>query len=350
MPKSKYDFSEAAVRKNRTFPVGQTVLLAFCVLLQLFLIFIAVIYNPSPQDVIKEYEVTVEPLEDGTLDIEYSFYWKALDETEPLTWVEIGLANSDYTIYDDSISDNIKGWRKVNEDGYVALELHFKDKYYGGDTLRFSFKINQGSMLCEDEDEYFYEFVPGWFNSTPVEHYEFKWLKDDNITSAKGAKEKGDYYVWSGEFECGDYELMRVEYDEYSFIWADTTYYREFNDSGCSNDLAGDKVAFCVFIVIIVLVILAVEINIIDCYVSYVNGRGFRRHYGHYVHVYGRTNPHYRTEANRRAASSRSYGGGGGGCACACACACAGGGRAGCSQKDTYSNTIENALVKKYWR
>jgi Asp-tRNA(Asn)/Glu-tRNA(Gln) amidotransferase A subunit family amidase len=54
------------------------------------------------------------------------------------------------------------------------------------------------------------------------------------------------------------------------------------------------------------------------------------------MHTYGRPNPHYIRARNAYNATHRSRGGGSGGCACACACACAGGGRAGCSQKDTY--------------
>lgn len=334
---------------KRTFPVGRTIGLILCVLAQIFLICLAVVYEPQPQDIIKKYTVTVEQLDDGSLDIEYELYWKAIDSTEPLTWVKIGMANYDYTVYEDSVSDNIRFYSKIEDDGYVALRLDFKEQYEGGESLTFSFKVNQRSMLCEEDGNYFYEFVPGWFNSTPVEEYEFRWLKSDDIIHAKGADEVGDYYVWSGEFDCGEYEKMYVEYKESAVLFAETVFHEEFDDSGAYNDLGGDKAAFVVFIVILVIVLLVVEVNIIDCYVSYYNGRGFMTSYGYHVHVHGRTNPHYIKERNRRAASSGRSGGGGGGCACACACACAGGGRAGCSQKDTYGNTA-NAIVKKYWK
>lgn len=74
------------------------------------------------------------------------------------------------------------------------------------------------------------------------------------------------------------------------------------------------------------------EVYIVDCYVSYGRGRGFLTGHGYHVHAYGRSNPHYiRARDKYNATHSRSGGGGRG-----CACACAGGGRAGCSQKDTY--------------
>ena len=65
-------------------------------------------------------------------------------------------------------------------------------------------------MLCQDTDGYFYEFVPCWFNSTPVENYEFRWEKTDFIDDADGAKMKNSYYVWSGSLDCGEYEILQV--------------------------------------------------------------------------------------------------------------------------------------------
>ena len=87
--------------------------------------------------------------------------------------------------------------------------------------------------------------------------------------------------------------------------------------------------------------ILLGEIMIIDGFVSYGRGRGFVRGYGYHVHTYGRVNPHYTSARDAHNSGSRGGARGGGGCACACACACAGGGRAGCSQKDTYDKKFQ---------
>jgi len=84
------------------------------------------------------------------------------------------------------------------------------------------------------------------------------------------------------------------------------------------------------------------EVYIVDSYVSYGRGRGFLTGHGYYVHTYGRSNPYYIRQRDKYIATHRSNSGGrSGGCACACACACAGGGRAGCSQKDTYGKQPE---------
>ncbi len=330
-------YTPEKIKKNRTFPTGNTVGLVFCILLQVAAILFAVFYTPQPQDVIKDYTVTVTPLEDGRLDIEYSFVWQALDTTEPLTWVEIGMPNRNYTVYEASLSDNISRHLRVVDGDYVALRLDFTRPYKGGETLDFSFKITQNDMLCSTQGGYFYEFVPGWFNETPIEHYTFRWKQSDGIRFAEGARSNGiGYYVWSGSLDCGGYQKMYVGYDEDSFVSAQTVKHIPFDDDGAYNGLREEKGGIIALVVVAVIVMIIFEVYIIDSYVSYSRGRGFLVGYGHRVHVYGRTNPHY-VSARNKYNSSRSGGGGGRGCACACACACAGGGRAGCSRKNGFS-------------
>ena len=94
----KNDYSELAIKKKRTFPVKNTVILAVCIIIQVAAGLFAFNYEPKPQDVIKEYNVTVEPRANGTLDIYYNFLWHAVDTTEELSWVDIGMANFEYTV------------------------------------------------------------------------------------------------------------------------------------------------------------------------------------------------------------------------------------------------------------
>lgn len=347
--KDKNDYSAKTIENRRKFPARNTAIIAICVVAQIFLAYSAITAKAEPQDVIEKYNVTVEPLEDGSLDIEYSFLWKAIDETEELTWVDIGMANSMFTVYEDSISGNIKAYTEIYEDGYTAVRLDFKRGYKGGENIQFSFKVNQEYMLCKDLDSYFYEFVPCWFNSTPVENYEFKWKKTDYIDEADGAKLKRDFHIWSGSLDCGEYEVLQVSYDSDAFKDVEVVEYEPFMTNGAYNQLEEDRtisiVAYCIGIIIL----LVVEIYLLDSHVSYRRGRGFLVGYGHPIHTYGYQNPRYIRAYNRaHTSTSTGRGGGGfrgGGCACACACACAGGGRAGCSQKDTYTN-IER--IKKY--
>ena len=338
----KNEFSREDIRKKRKFPAGYVALLILCIAAQSFLCLLAIFYDPQPQDVITNYCITVEPLEDGTLDITYDIEWHALDADEPLSWIEIGIPNDKFSFYKDETSSNISRLaRDYNDEGGVWAVLYLDREYRGGEVLDLHFKINQKQMLCKDGDVYFYEFVPGWFNSTPVEYYEFKWTLSPDVKSHNGMTEKGGYAVWSGEMPCGTYELMRVKYSEGSFDGSKSVKYEKFDDSGVYDQLQNDKGGVVALCVVLMIIIAFGELVIIDGFVSYGRGRGFMRGYGYHVHIYGHVNPHYsraRAEHNARSGGSR---GGGGGCACACACACAGGGRAGCSQKDTYSTRFK---------
>ena len=323
-PNAKY--TEEEIRENRTFPTGNTVLLVVLIAVQIGLIILGICFQPKPQDVIRKYDVTVQPLEDGSLDIEYHFLWEALDESEALTWVEIGMANENFAVYPDSISPNIKSYKKYTEDGYVALRLDFKYAYEGG-LIDFYFKVNQKDMLCKNESGYFYEFVPCWFNAIQVEQFEFIWIMD-------GSRD----YVQRGSLDYGEYRKMTVQYGMNDFYGARTVDYEPFDDDGAYNELKEDKAGVLVLCIFGAALLIIGEVYIVDSYVSYGRGRGFLTGHGYHVHTYGRSNPHYIRARDRYNAThaGRSGGRSGGGCACACACACAGGGRAGCSQKDTY--------------
>ena len=227
----KNEFNRDDVRKKRKFPAGYVIVLILCITVQVFLCLAAIYYEPQPQDVIEFYGVTVEPLSDGSLDITYNIKWKALDTEEPLSWIEIGIANDDFTYYKEESSSNISRIAKdADGEGGVWAVLYLDREYRGGEVFDLHFKINQKLMLCKDGDAYFYEFVPGWFNSTPVESYEFKWELSPEVKKHDGMGEKGGYAFWSGEMPCGTYELMRVEYKEGSFSSAPTTIYRKFDD------------------------------------------------------------------------------------------------------------------------
>ena len=332
--KDKNNYSKEYVKEHRSFPLAYTVLLVILVLVQIGSLFLAIFYEPTPQDVIESYCVTVTPKEDGTLEITYDILWCAMDESEPLTFVMLGMANPNLVVYGNSLSDAIEScWVDVEGD-YVGLRLELKRPYLGGEKVHLTVKVNQNDMLCRTHDGYFYEFVPGWFNSIPVEHYIFKWKGSDAVTSSNGTRE-GTYYVWSGQLACGEYEKMQISYADATFEGCHTVPYKPFEDDGAFNELQSEKVAMWMFILIVWIAILIGELYIIDSYVSYQRGRGFLTGYGHRVHIYGRVNPRYRRARSQH--TSRGGGGGGRGCACACACACAGGGRAGCSQKNSYA-------------
>ena len=327
-----YDFSKEAIKNRRTYPksklwvlIALAVVIALCILAMIFI-------NPAPIDRIDTYEIFVEPRDDGSLDIEYKIRWTPLDLNQPLSWVYIGVPNPNYTVLEHS--SNIEKIEKYyDNNGQCHMDIDFVRNYYRNDTFDFSVKINQKNMLCEQNGQKFYQLVPCWFNSVPVEYYSFNWKNSDNISSSNATSQRGEYLNWSGSMEEGEYRLLNVSYKEFN---APTTFFKEFDDSGVGSTISDDKLTVITVSSAIILMCLIAIAYTLDCFVSYYRGRGFIRGYGHYVHIYGRKNKRYEDEALKHVSTHGGRGHSGGGCACACACACAGGGRAGCSQKDTY--------------
>lgn len=340
-------YSPETIMEKRKFPKGYTIFLVILIIVQLLMILGGIFYRVTPKDRIDSYEVYITSINDGSLDVKYKIKWTALDSNEPLTWIEIGMANPNFAIY-GGYSNNIDRIVKtIDLDGYCAAKIYFKNSYIGGESFYFEFEVNQRNILCENGDTYFHEFVPSWFNEIPVTQYAFYWQNYDVVTSTNADSTNTMWNKWEGSFEPGEYRLLRVEYSEY--LYAPTTTYKPFDDSGAFNALAEDKYGVWALIAIFLIITIVFEVYIIDAYVSYNRGRGFLTGYGHSVHTYGYTNPRY--IAAHRANTSSHHSGrgsrGGGGCACACACACAGGGRAGCSQKDTTEVKKDSTEAKK---
>ena len=120
-------YDEKYIKSQRSFPVGATILLVLVLAVQITLVTVGIVFQPKPQDLIHQYDVIVEPLGDGSLDIEYSLVWEALDTTEALTWVDIGMANGDFSVYDYSVSNNLSEYRKHVDGDSIPLRLYFED-------------------------------------------------------------------------------------------------------------------------------------------------------------------------------------------------------------------------------
>ena len=81
-------------------------------------------------DYIRSYVVTVDPREDGSVDITYDIDWQVIDgdKTDYLSWVKIGLANSsvdELTPLTDTISD-----LQYTSDGGSYAKVVFRHRYY----------------------------------------------------------------------------------------------------------------------------------------------------------------------------------------------------------------------------
>ena len=330
------DFSPETVAKRRKFPIGKTVLLAVLILVQIVTILFAILYTPKPDDVINDYRISVTPVDDGSLLIDYSIKWTPLTEEEPLTWIEIGMANYDYSIksFGGSISTHS---RYADGYGYVGHRFNLDREYCAGETVLIEFSVIQNGLLSRSDNGYYHRFIPCWFNSIEVEHYLFTWNIDGYSVISDSSNSRRDTLLsWEGALSRGEYISMEVEYSQDFFVGVNTTTDFDILPEDAYDELRSTKISVVTFCVFLIIVLLGVEIYILDCFVSYSRGRGFICGYGHHIHHYGMVNPLYISARNRHISSNRGGTRSGGGCACACACACAGGGRAGCSQKDGY--------------
>lgn len=279
---------------------------------------ILVAYNwwcSRPLDRIQNYQVDVAAQPDGTLNIIYHLRWEVLDSNRegPLSWVKLGMGNEDFEALDcGGAADDV-----VPSGSYAKVYL---DKnYYEGEVAEFWISVRQNRMLCDDPNnnaQFFYDFVPGWFSAIDVEHYLFTWMGGD-IASHNADKTWADGLIWEGSLKRGDIREMLIYYEKERFSGAKTVTWEPFS----KEYGGGDKPQMDGQVVMIIIMLGGIGIyNIFTWGEDYRRGRGYRGHYGR--------------------------GGRGGGCACACAgcacaCACAGGGRAGCSNKDFYKNKEE---------
>lgn len=309
------DTKEADSKKKQTSRRIKAALIALAVAVGAILIYVW--WATQPLDRILSYEVHVSPQENGELFITYRLRWKVLNDSRegPLSWVKIGLANTEHII--TAMSDTISHRNRKNS---PYAYLYFDRSYYKGEVADFWFTVQQEKMLCDNPDNPgtpFYDFIPGWFDNIEVEHYRFTWDKLPGMTTHNADREDGDILIWEGALKEGESREMIVRYGAQAFPNGLRT--RWTPPSHIKDNSVGLNIQP---IIVIMIVLFFVQSGIWNWGGSYRHGRG----YGHY-HGGGR---------------------GGGGCACACAgcacaCACAGGGRAGCSTKDFYTSPSEKA-------
>ena len=322
-------YSPEVVKQKRKLPIKRIVGSVLILILQIIIVVFVCIYKPEAKDLITDYKIYIEPDFDGSVYLTYQLDWTALDDDDPLTWVEIGMPNHSYRIIESSINGPIAYYEKYSEGDYESIRFYLTNEYSGGDFFDFSFKVEVYDLICHVDKGYYIEYIPCWFNAIDVEKYTFYWKKSYDVLSTNCDATNSEYYIWKGSLKMGEYRKLYAYYDDYSFSEdMNSVKYEEFDDSKVYNQLKSDKQGIVVFGIFFIVLLTLYHIYTIDSFVSYNRGRGFIKDNGHYVNVYGRVNPKYRA----------SHGNGGSSCACACACACAGGGRAGCSVKDGYSS------------
>ena len=178
---------------------------------------IIVLTNKSYADAdeIIDYQVTVDPREDSTLDITYEIKWKVLDsETEgPLSWCQISTPNENFDEI-TPLSDTIEDISKY-KGAYVKIEL---DKPYEQDEeLTIKYKIHQYDLAQKDEEKVLYQFTPAWFTNAKTDNLTIKW-KSDGVQKCKAPLKEEEYFIWEkSDIEKGEKYTVQVEYSPDQF-------------------------------------------------------------------------------------------------------------------------------------
>lgn len=276
----------------------------------------------GPLDEIQDYIIKVDMRSDGTMDINYHIEWKVLDSTSegPLEWVKIGIPNK----HVDEIQgkgNNIKSIKYINDGGsYVRID--FDRKYEKNEIVKFDFSIHQSYMYILEDDKHIcrYSFTPGWFDDIDVKHMKIMW-SNINVLDSTASIEDDGFLIWEKDnMSAGARMNASVKYNMDVFSTnPDQQFVDEVKADRNHNDSINYKKAIIVIIVIIVIVVgivwLCVKFGGDDYHGGWGGGSST------YIHTH--------SSCVHSSCACVSH--------CACACACAGGGRAGCSIKDTYT-------------
>jgi len=290
------------------------IIIATLLMISALCLFSTVALAAEPLDRIHEYVITVTPQADGTLFIDYYIKWEVLNDKRegPLTYVKIGVPNSDHRI--NSFGDNVEKATSLTSGG-AWVRLDFKEKHYAGDIVEIRFSIWQNKLIERAEDGMLvYNFVAGWFDDTPIVNQKILWQKT-NVSSATNTKTDGNYLVWQvANPALGEKLFASVIYHETAFQTTEDSFKAESH--GLSS---GAIIAIILGAIVLIIIIVAVIAYINDGYDG-GNGYGGGRH-SSTVFISSRSS----CARSSCASSCASH--------CACACACAGGGRVGCTRK-----------------
>lgn len=191
-------------------------------LLSFIFILVTPVYASAPTDEILNYDIMVEVNDDATLDIYYYISWKVLDSDAlgPLEWVQVGIPNR-HTVYCQALSSSISSIRTTSSGGYY-VRVDLDRKYYEGEVVDFSFKINQDNMYEVDklkEGYTVYTFTPGWFDDINVDNMTIRWNMDNVDSFTPNCEIDNGQLVWSTPLNKGDKYTVSVGYpnDAYAF-------------------------------------------------------------------------------------------------------------------------------------
>ena len=146
-------------------------------------------------DEIHNYEITVNPNSDGTLDMEVYIRWEVINDKidGPLTWIKVGIPNK-FVSNIKSLTSNIDDIYYYSDGGsYIRLDL---DRgYYAGEILDLKYSYTQARMYFLQDDECYYDYNPGWFDDIYVETAIVRW-NAEGVIDANCSTIVDGYYIY----------------------------------------------------------------------------------------------------------------------------------------------------------
>lgn len=210
-------------------------------------------------DEIVDYKITADVLADASVDLTYDIKWKVLDSDSegPLEWVQIGIPNSSCN-YILPLSDNITNIHSKNSSGNYAV-IYFDRKYYAGEVVDFSFKINQGYMyqVYPEEKVAEYTFTPGWFDTAAVDNLEIRWNSDNAVKIEPASFNDNGYYLWQVSLSPGERFSVEIQYKDDAYAFDLSEHKKDDDDWNFSEHSALANIFFVILCIIFCVIFIA---------------------------------------------------------------------------------------------
>lgn len=241
------------MKKNRV----PKCLLALAVMMVCLLLVPVSAQAGGPTDRILEYNIQVDINDDGTLNMIYDITWEVLesDSLGPLEWVEIGIPNSHCTNI-QALSDNIVSM-KLKKSGGTYLDVYLKDKYYKGDTVRFSFQFSIDHLYKMEEGDAFasYSFTPGWFDEIDVEKLLIRWNAENVSKWSPECLVEDGYLQWDAGLDAGEKYTVAVQYPWDAYTFQNYEEIEDYESSDHSIEITSVGEGIFVFIIFFLIII-----------------------------------------------------------------------------------------------
>ena len=319
-------------------------LMCFCLFLVILFLLIPNLCMAKDLDRINEYNITVDPRNNGSLDIVYNIKWEVLDSDSegPLEWVKIGIPN--YSVDNvKALSNNIKSAKYYNDNGDF-VRIDFKKSYVENEEVEFSFSIHQSYMYKIDDDLCKYEFTPGWFDDIEVKKINIFWNSKNVLTSSSSETNSDNYLVWTSSLKKGKKLTANVKYlkNVFNLDYSKQVDNLQVKEKTKTISKTEHYMKFIKVLVVLIVIVYAAAAFLGTGYYAH-GGYGYRNYdYGSYGY---RNNSYYHSHHRNSSSSWGSSSHSSCVSSCACACACAGGGRAGCSKKDFYGTNLRTDII-----